>query len=164
MVLSRTSSNMELLFPLKEPIFRFEDDGDADALSSLQSAQVSGGDRRVMGVAQNAIATQVSTPAYLLWDVPAVWSLAEAATVPVAYATAYYALLIRGRLRSDFSVLIHSGSGAVGLAAIQICLSRGCEVPSSSIPSVCFPKGAEGIVLSPRNFHFSAHEQQIRQH
>jgi fatty acid synthase len=81
-----------------------------------------------MGVAQNAIATQVSTPAYLLWNVPATWSLAEAATVPVAYATAYYALLIRGRLRANFSVLIHSGSGAVGLAAIQICLSRGCEV------------------------------------
>ena len=54
----------------------------------------------------------------------------------MAYATAYYALLIRGRLRPDFSVLIHSGSGAVGLAAIQICLSRGCEVP---FPHPLFP-------------------------
>ena len=93
-----------------------------------------------MGVAQNAIATQVSTPAYLLWDVPVAWSLAEAATVPVAYATAYYALLIRGRLRPDFSVLIHSGSGAVGLAAIQICLSRGCEVPTPTPPFPFFPR------------------------
>lgn len=83
-----------------------------------------------MGVAQKAIATQVSTPSYLLWDVPPSWSLAEAATVPVAYATAYYSLVVRGRLREGFSVLIHSGSGAVGLAAIQICLNRGCQVLS----------------------------------
>ena len=90
--------------------------------------QVAADGRRVMGVAQKAIATQVSTPSYLLWDVPSSWSLAEAATVPVAYATAYYSLVVRGRLRRGFSVLIHSGSGAVGLAAIQICLSRGCQV------------------------------------
>ena len=83
-----------------------------------------------MGVAQQAIATQVVTPPHLLWDVPTSWSLAEAATVPVAYTTAYYALLIRGRLSKTMSVLIHSGSGAVGLAALQICLSRGCEVCS----------------------------------
>ena len=81
-----------------------------------------------MGVAKNAIATRVSTPHYLLWDVPPAWRLAEAATVPVAYATAYYALVLRGRLKQGFAVLIHSGSGAVGLAAIQICLNRGCEV------------------------------------
>ena len=81
-----------------------------------------------MGVAQNAIATVVHTPSYLVWEVPASWSLKDAATVPVAYATAYYSLIMRGRLRKGMSVLIHSGSGAVGLAAIQICLFRGCEV------------------------------------
>lgn len=35
---------------------------------------------------------------------------------------------MRGRLRPGQRVLIHSGSGAVGLAAIAICLHRGCEV------------------------------------
>ena len=86
-----------------------------------------------MGVAQQAIATRVATPPYLVWDVPPAWSLAEAATIPVAYATAYYALVMRGRLRDSHSVLIHSGSGAVGLAALRICLSRGCQV-------CCFPQ------------------------
>lgn len=92
-----------------------------------------------MGVAQKAIATRVSTPSYLLWDVPASWSLAEAATVPVAYATAYYSLVVRGRLRRGFSVLIHSGSGAVGLAAIQICLTRGCQVLSLQSLTISLP-------------------------
>ncbi|KAK9803549.1 hypothetical protein WJX73_007935 [Symbiochloris irregularis] len=109
-------------------------------LSKQQMAHESGGDnigfefsgttggRQVMGSAINALATKVITRPNLLWDVPNDWSLAEAATVPTAYMTAYYALVMRGRLRSGMRVLIHSGTGAVGLAAIQICLHRGAEV------------------------------------
>ena len=63
-----------------------------------------------------------------MWDVPSSWSLKDAATVPVAYMTAYYALLIRGALQKHHTVLVHSGTGAVGMAAIRICHHRGCEV------------------------------------
>lgn len=63
-----------------------------------------------------------------LWDVPPNWSLKDAATVPVAYLTAYYALVMRGRMTKNSKVLIHSGTGAVGLAAIRIALYRGAEV------------------------------------
>ena len=59
---------------------------------------------------------------------PESWSLEEAASVPVVYCTAYYSLVSRGRLRPGESVLIHSGSGGVGQAAISISLSLGCEV------------------------------------
>lgn len=52
----------------------------------------------------------------------------QAATVPVVYSTAYYALIVRANLRQGESVLIHSGSGGVGQAAISICLNLGCEV------------------------------------
>ncbi|KAI1292133.1 Fatty acid synthase [Halotydeus destructor] len=40
----------------------------------------------------------------------------------------YYALIVRGGLQPGESVLIHSGSGGVGQAAISICLSMGCQV------------------------------------
>ena len=63
-----------------------------------------------------------------VWDVPEAWSLKDAATVPVAYLTAYYALLMRGGMQAGQSVLVHSGTGAVGLAAIRITHFRGCEV------------------------------------
>lgn len=33
-----------------------------------------------------------------VFDVPDKWSLAEAATVPVVYMTAYFSLFIRGKL------------------------------------------------------------------
>lgn len=48
--------------------------------------------------------------------------------MPVVYATAYYSLVVRGRLRPRETVLIHSGSGGVGQAAIAIALSKKCKV------------------------------------
>ena len=84
--------------------------------------------KRIMGSAKNAMATKIVTRRDLTWEVPESWSLAEAATVPTAYMTAYYAIVMRGRLRKGHRVLIHSATGAVGLAAVQICLNRGAEV------------------------------------
>ena len=55
-------------------------------------------------------------------------TLEEAASVPVVYTTAYYSLVVRGRIQRGETVLIHSGSGGVGQAAISIALSLGCRV------------------------------------
>ncbi|KAI1292280.1 Fatty acid synthase [Halotydeus destructor] len=87
---------------------------------------------RVMGITPYkglATALQVTKEDEdFIWPVPSNWSLEEAATVPVVYATALYALILRGRLVPGESVLIHSGCGGVGLAAINICMSMGCTV------------------------------------
>ncbi len=77
-------------------------------------------------LAQRPVRSLRANPAQV-WDVPAAWSLKDAATVPVAYLTAYYALLMRAGMRKGQSVLVHSGTGAVGLAAIRIARFRGCE-------------------------------------
>ena len=87
-----------------------------------------------MGSAANAIATRVVTRSELVWEVPDAWGLAEAATVPTAYMTAYYALVMRGRLSAGMKVLIHAATGAVGLAALQICIRRGAEVSKFNKP------------------------------
>ncbi|KAH7986441.1 hypothetical protein HPB51_026667 [Rhipicephalus microplus] len=85
--------------------------------------------RRVMGsVASQGMATAVNADPGFLWEVPESWSLEEASTVPVAYSTAYYALVVRGNMRPGESLLVHSGSGGVGQAAISIALSMGCTV------------------------------------
>ena len=52
----------------------------------------------------------------------------QAASVPVVYTTVYYALVVRGQIKSGDRVLIHSGSGGVGQAAIAVALHHGCEV------------------------------------
>jgi fatty acid synthase len=44
------------------------------------------------------------------------------------HGQAYYALEMVGQMKTGESVLIHSGSGGVGQAAINICLHAGCTV------------------------------------
>ncbi|KAM4525063.1 fatty acid synthase isoform 2-T2 [Odontesthes bonariensis] len=84
---------------------------------------------RVMGLLPaKGLATVVDADKRFLWKVPLSWTLEQAASVPVVYATAYYSLVVRGRLRPGETVLIHSGSGGVGQAAIAIALSKKCRV------------------------------------
>ncbi|XP_030610501.1 LOW QUALITY PROTEIN: fatty acid synthase [Archocentrus centrarchus] len=84
---------------------------------------------RVMGLLPaKGLATVVDADRRFLWEVPHSWTLEQAASVPVVYATAYYSLVVRGRLRPGETVLIHSGSGGVGQAAIAIALSKKCRV------------------------------------
>ncbi|KAM6473364.1 fatty acid synthase isoform 2-T2 [Liasis olivaceus] len=85
--------------------------------------------KRVMGLLPaKGLATVVDCEKRFLWEVPQDWTLEEAASVPVAYATAYYSLVVRGGMKQGDSVLIHSASGGVGQAAVAVALSMGCRV------------------------------------
>ncbi|XP_049519265.1 fatty acid synthase-like isoform X6 [Dermacentor silvarum] len=85
--------------------------------------------RRVMGfVETQAMATAVLADTEYLLEVPENWTLQEASTVPVVYMTAYLALIVRGNMLPGESLLVHSGSGGVGQAAISIALAMGCTV------------------------------------
>ncbi|XP_026523135.1 fatty acid synthase [Notechis scutatus] len=85
--------------------------------------------KRVMGLLPaKGLATVVDCEKRFLWEVPQHWTLEEAASVPVAYATAYYSLVVRGGMKQGDSVLIHSASGGVGQAAVAVALSMGCQV------------------------------------
>lgn len=100
-----------------------------DCILGFEFSGCSSNGQRVMGVCSHkALATTVAADPFFLWDVPDKWTLEEAATVPVAYSTAYYALVSRGNLKKGEKVLIHSGSGGVGQAAIAIALKYECEV------------------------------------
>jgi acyl transferase domain-containing protein/acyl carrier protein len=55
-------------------------------------------------------------------------TFAQAAALPCAYLTCYYALGEVARMRKGESVLIHSASGGVGIAAIEIARWLGLEV------------------------------------
>lgn len=49
---------------------------------------------RVMGMVRNAgLANVVKGDRALLWAIPEEWSFEEAATIPVAYGTVYYAMV-----------------------------------------------------------------------
>lgn len=55
-------------------------------------------------------------------------SLRDAATIPVVYSTIYYAFFFHHPISKGKSILIHAGSGGIGLAAIRIALAHGMEV------------------------------------
>ena len=83
---------------------------------------------RVMAFAKNAFATHVTTPATVVAPIPGALSMDMAATIPVAFLTAYHALMLCARLKPNEWVLIHGGAGGVGMAAIQIARWRGARI------------------------------------
>ncbi|SDR62468.1 Acyl transferase domain-containing protein [Rhizobiales bacterium GAS113] len=83
---------------------------------------------RVVALARSAFATHVIVPSWAAMLVPPHMSAEAAATIPVAFATAYYALVTLARIRRDEWLLIHGGAGGVGLAALQIAQWRGARV------------------------------------
>jgi len=85
------------------------------------------GGRRVMGIGRsNCIATR--TLLDMAWAVPESLTQAQAATVPVVYLTALYAMFEKARLEPGQSLLVHGGAGGVGHAAIHLAQRRGLEV------------------------------------
>ncbi|MFF0488557.1 SDR family NAD(P)-dependent oxidoreductase [Nocardia sp. NPDC004068] len=82
---------------------------------------------RVLGVIP-AVGSTAVTDHRLLAPVPESWSFAQAASVPVAFLTAWYALVRLARLRPGQKVLVHAASGGVGMAAVQIGQLLGAEV------------------------------------
>ena len=82
----------------------------------------------VMAIAPSCFGAYTVTRASLVVPVPSFMSHEEAATIPIAFITAYYALIHLGRLSSGERVLIHSASGGVGLAAVQIAQHVGAEI------------------------------------
>jgi polyketide synthase 7 len=64
----------------------------------------------------------------LIVVVPQGWSFAEAASVPVAFLTALYALADLAAVRAGQSLLVHAATGGVGMAAVQLARQRGLKV------------------------------------
>ncbi|OMC29082.1 type I polyketide synthase [Mycobacterium colombiense] len=60
--------------------------------------------------------------------VPAGLSLVAAAGVPVVFLTALYGLSVLGGLRAGERVLVHTATGGVGMAAVQLARHWGAEV------------------------------------
>jgi acyl transferase domain-containing protein/NADPH:quinone reductase-like Zn-dependent oxidoreductase/acyl carrier protein len=82
----------------------------------------------VLAVAPFAFGSHVLTRAELVAPKPPHWSFEEAASFPIAFLTASYALEHLGRLCAGERVLIHSATGGVGLAAIQLARRAGAEI------------------------------------
>ncbi len=63
-----------------------------------------------------------------VFPMPKSSSFVQAACIPTVFITSYYALITLGRLKKEDTVLVHTATGGVGLAAIEICKWIGCRI------------------------------------
>jgi len=74
----------------------------------------------IVGLAVGSLASQAITHESLIVPKPNFLSFCEAATIPTVFMTAYLALVKLAQLKEGEWILIHAGTGGVGLAAIQL--------------------------------------------
>jgi acyl transferase domain-containing protein/NADPH-dependent curcumin reductase CurA/acyl carrier protein/ubiquinone/menaquinone biosynthesis C-methylase UbiE len=83
---------------------------------------------RVVAFASSCFASHVTTDADSVNVIPTWMNFAEAATIPTAFLTAYYALDHLADIQAGESILIHGAAGGVGIAAVQIAKLKGAKV------------------------------------
>jgi acyl transferase domain-containing protein/NADPH:quinone reductase-like Zn-dependent oxidoreductase len=89
---------------------------------------------RVAGLLDGAFAPVAETDQRLLFPLPADWTFAAGAAVPIACLTAYYALVDLGGVKPGERVLVHAAAGGVGTAAVQLARHLGAEVFATASP------------------------------
>ncbi|MFF2545519.1 SDR family NAD(P)-dependent oxidoreductase [Kitasatospora sp. NPDC058063] len=90
---------------------------------------------RVMGIFGGAFGPTAVADRRTVARIPAGWSFARAASVPVVFLTAYYGLFDLGGLRRGESVLVHAAAGGVGMAAVQLARHAGARVFATASPA-----------------------------
>ncbi|MBM4094916.1 MAG: SDR family NAD(P)-dependent oxidoreductase, partial [Planctomycetes bacterium] len=86
----------------------------------------------VLAVAPCSFGSHVVAREWLVARKPASLTFEEAASIPIAFLTAAYGLDYLARLAPDERVLIHSATGGVGLAAIQLARRAGAEIHATA--------------------------------
>ena len=89
---------------------------------------------RVMGLVKAAFAPVAVADRRHVTRIPRGWSFAQAATCPIAYSTALYALTDLGAVRPGDRVLVHAAAGGVGIAATRLARHLGAEVFGTASP------------------------------
>ena len=92
------------------------------------SVDLKPGDRVLCCTNTGAFSTHARAHETSVARIPQHMSFCAAAALPTAYCTAYYALFTLGPLQEGEAVLIHSGAGAIGQAAIQLAKIHGADI------------------------------------
>uniref|UniRef100_UPI0007853A20 type I polyketide synthase n=1 Tax=Herbidospora sakaeratensis TaxID=564415 RepID=UPI0007853A20 len=115
---------------------------------------------RVLGMASGAAGPLTVADARMLTAMPPEWSFAEAATVPIAHSTAWYALADLAAVRPGQRLLVHAAAGGVGTAAVAVARHLGLDVYATASPAKWPALRAMGLaddhIASSRTADFEA--------
>ena len=113
-------------------------------------AAVKPGDRVAAFCALGGFAQVAVAPAYFTFKLPAELSFAQGAGLVLNYHTAYFSLVMRGRLKEGETVLVHGAAGGVGTACLQVAAAVGAStialVSSEAKARVAEQAGAGQVV------------------
>ncbi|HXR28500.1 MAG TPA: NADPH:quinone oxidoreductase family protein [Solirubrobacteraceae bacterium] len=119
--------------------------------SAPPGASVKAGDRVAAFCALGGFAETTVAPAFFTFALPPELDFAQGAALILNYHTAYFALVLRGRLQPGESVLVHGAAGGVGTASIQVAKGVGARtiavVSSAEKAQIAEQAGADAVVL-----------------
>ncbi|XP_031348358.1 fatty acid synthase-like [Photinus pyralis] len=99
--------------------------------TSAQGIEYAGIDargERVMGIQYGAMASYVVPDGEIMWRIPCEWTMDQGVSIPITYSTVLCSFFVSAHLKPGQSLLIHSGAGGVGQAAIYIALFYKCQI------------------------------------
>jgi len=120
-------------------------------LSAPDGAAVKPGDRVAAFCALGGFAETAVAPEFFTFPLAAELDFAQGAALILNYHTAYFALLLRGRLAAGETVLVHGAAGGVGTASLQVAKGLGAKtialVSSEAKEAVAEQAGADHTLL-----------------
>src|SRR5271170_3066254 len=120
-------------------------------LSASEGASVKPGDRVAAFCALGGFAETVVAPEFFTFALSPELDFAQGAALILNYHTAYFALLLRGRLAQGETVLVHGAAGGVGTACLQVAKGLGAKtialVSSEAKRAVAEQAGADHTLL-----------------
>ncbi len=119
--------------------------------SAPEGARVRPGDRVAAFCALGGFAETAVAPEFFTFALSSELEFGQGAALILNYHTAYFALLLRGRLQQGETVLVHGAAGGVGTAALQVAHGLGAKtialVSSESKRAVAERAGADHTLL-----------------
>jgi NADPH2:quinone reductase len=110
------------------------------------------GDRVAAFTGLAAWAQTAVAPAHFTFKLPDRLDFAQGAALILNYHTAYFSLVLRGRLAEGETVLVHGAAGGVGTAVLQVAKGLGAGtiavVSSDDKERVAIAAGADHVVRS----------------
>ncbi len=118
--------------------------------SAPEGAAVREGDRVAAFCMLGGFAEVAVAPEFLTFPLAEHMGFAEGAALILNYHTAYFSLVLRGRMREGEAVLVHGAAGGVGTAALQVARGLGARtiavVSSDEKAAVAREAGADEVV------------------
>jgi NADPH:quinone reductase len=119
--------------------------------SAPEGSSLKPGDRVAAFCALGGFAETAVAPEFFTFALSPELDFAQGAGLILNYHTAYFALVLRGRLRAGETVLVHGAAGGVGTASLQVAKGVGGRtialVSSEAKRKVAEDAGADEVVL-----------------